>query len=549
MTRSSDYLTETEKNGREKVAVIEVGAGCNNSCSFCPMEGRKFEFDPEAIEEQIRREAAGGANAVVFTGREPTILPGIIQLAKAARDSGFRRIRLETNGRMFAYEKFTAAAIASGFSEIAVRLSAPNSETALKINPVQSAFAQTVQGIRNLARAAASGVHISVSIPVVPENATLLGEIVLLTKELEVQHITFQIMPGAGSAEIEERVGNAVQDAGRLGLFVEVRDGDKSFAPDPKDRRISKEDDEFRVDTYCEVGSPPRRELFSRDLRVVYRCNQSCIFCGVERVAAPDPHEMTLAAIKDAAGDRLPRLNLSGGEPTLSPHLAEYVALAKEAGVWEVTLMTNAVLLTRAGRCAELKRAGLDKVFVSLHAPSAELSDSITNSPGGFEKTVEGVHNLIAAGIHTGLIFVLCSANAAALPDYVRFVSETFGSLPVFCSYATPYFDTSLPVDIVPAYREAVPYIRDAFHIAREFDVPISFMEEQHGIPECILPDRDKYFRNLFAPISKGAASGFIKSEECAECDENAACPGVRKYYALLRGMGEVVPIKRHGRK
>ena len=167
-----------------------------------------------------------------------------------------------------------------------------------------------------------------------------------------------------------------------------------------------------------------------------------------------------------------------------------------------------------------------------------------SRSPGGFESTVAGIRNLLGAEISTGLIFVLCAANTASLPDYVRFVAGTFGPLPVFCSYVTPYFDPTLPADIVPAYSESVPHVLEAFRLAEALGVPISFMEEQHGIPECILPNRGKYFRNLFAPMSPRRPAGFVKKDICSGCAEDANCPGVRKYYALLRGMDEIKPIK-----
>lgn len=539
MGRDTELLTAA--GGRpEKVAVLRIGAGCNNNCSFCVSAGKSFTYNTAEVLDQIGAEAGSGADAIVFTGREPTIVPQFVSLVRAARDAGFRRIRLETNGRMFAYERFTRDAVAAGLTEVAVRLIAADTETALRINPVPGAFSQTLQGIKNLV-AAGRGVKVSVSVPVVPENADSLGAVAALVKELGAPHITFSV--AAGGAGTEGRVGEAVAAAGRLGLFVELRKGDESFTPDPKDPRIIKEDDEFCVDTYCEVGFPPLMEYFSRDIKVTYRCNQKCVFCGVDKIHAADPHERTLEAVRGAVEAGIPRLNISGGEPTLNPHLAEYIRIAKEGGVWEVGLMTNAMLLDRPGACEELRAAGLDKAFVSLHAHTAELSESITHAPRSFGKTVRGTHNLIDAGVATGLIFVLCSMNVGILPEYVRFAAAEFGQTPIFCSYATPYFEPTLPSDIVPRYEDSVSRIVEAFAAAAELGVPISLMEEQHGIPECVLPGRAGYFRNLFAPMSKESGAGFVKGAVCAACRESAACPGFRKYYALLHGMDEMKPI------
>jgi sulfatase maturation enzyme AslB (radical SAM superfamily) len=297
------------------------------------------------------------------------------------------------------------------------------------------------------------------------------------------------------------------------------------------------------VATYYEPGNPPHRELFSLDLRITYRCNQNCIFCGVDKMVSLNMRDRVIEAIGRAAEGKTPWLNLSGGEPVLDPDLPEYIGLAKSGGIRQVTLMTNAVLLADEAKCCKLKAAGLDRVFVSLHAPNAELSDRITRSPGGFGRTVEGVKNLLKTEIQTGLIFVLCSENAGSLAEYVRFVSENFGRTPVFCSYATPYYEPIIAANIVPKYSESVPAMREAFRLASELGVAISFMEEQHSIPECVLPGRSGYFRNLFAPILKNSLAGFIKRENCFSCRENENCAGVKNYYARLHGLDEFTPI------
>ncbi|MBI2402360.1 MAG: radical SAM protein, partial [Gemmatimonadetes bacterium] len=89
-----------------------------------------------------------------------------------------------------------------------------------------------------------------------------------------------------------------------------------------------------------------------------------------------------LERIRAAGRLRVPRLVLSGGEPTVNPHLEAYIHLAKEVGIQDVSLMTNAVRLEEPGVAESLRAAGLDRVFVSLHAPDAALSDRLTRAPG-----------------------------------------------------------------------------------------------------------------------------------------------------------------------
>lgn len=137
---------------------------CNNRCVFC-MEGeharedleetrrqRVFAGDfltPEALEEQVK-DACRLDTPILFTGGEPTINPHLIPMVELLRRKGFRRIALQTNGRMLAYPEFVLKLIQAGVRDFSISIhgSRPAAHDAMTRAP--GSFQQTFQGLSNV---------------------------------------------------------------------------------------------------------------------------------------------------------------------------------------------------------------------------------------------------------------------------------------------------------------------------------------------------------------------------------------------------------------
>ncbi len=88
-----------------------------------------------------------------------------------------------------------------------------------------------------------------------------------------------------------------------------------------------------------------------------------------------------------------------------------------------------------AGLCRRLYEASLDSVQVTLYSADAAVHNTLVGAPG-FDDTVQGVRNAVAAGLMTSVNTPLCSLNrdhAATL----RFVHE-LGVRYVTCSGLIP---------------------------------------------------------------------------------------------------------------
>jgi radical SAM protein with 4Fe4S-binding SPASM domain len=193
------------------------------------------------------------------------------------------------------------------------------------------------------------------------------------------------------------------------------------------------------------------------EIAVTYRCNNSCVFCyagcgthnpgcgtqntgrgtqiachgapehagTVRELSTGDTREMSLAEIakvirvfKDEA--RIPFFSFTGGEPLLREDLEEMIRLGRERGL-QVNLITNGTLADPR-RARSLFKAGLRTAQVSVESLDAETHDLLTARPGSFQKTLEGIRCLQAAGISVQTNTTMTAVNSADAPRMPAFL-------------------------------------------------------------------------------------------------------------------------------
>ena len=93
-------------------ALIKVGYGCNDHCSFChTLDVRHIDAEAGEVHAKIERAKQLGHSMVVLSGGEPTIRPELVSwathVARLGMDFG-----LVTNGRMLSYPKIVDELVA-----------------------------------------------------------------------------------------------------------------------------------------------------------------------------------------------------------------------------------------------------------------------------------------------------------------------------------------------------------------------------------------------------------------------------------------------------
>ena len=319
-----------------------------------------------------------------------------------------------------------------------------------------------------------------------------------------------------------------------------------------------------RLTAVSTVEEQTEREFVGRDeargldraipeytVRVNFHCNQACEFCFVS-THLPAPADAAVRAAIERAGSEGAALVLSGGEPTLNPHLVEYVRLAKRVGVRSVELQTNATRLAGRGLAPALADAGLDQAMVSLHGSTAALSDAITDAPGTFADTVRGIDELVKTPIHVRLNFVFCHANREDFPRFIDFVADRWPSMSAASSLGTAivFSFVGSHTDVVPrsralipSFTEIMPSLLAGLARGRAVGLRIGGFDSMCGLPLCLVPpDARSQFSTV--ELDPGAGDGeFVKGAECASCAESQRCFGVRRGYAELYGTAELRPI------
>jgi len=175
---------------------------------------------------------------------------------------------------------------------------------------------------------------------------------------------------------------------------------------------------------FTPFGSHERKLPVLSEIALTYRCQNRCFFCyasSPERgrsvpEMATDEVKVVLDKIVDQA--RVPTVSFTGGEPTLRADLPELVAYARERGL-RTNLITNGIRCGGEAYVARLAEAGLNSVQVSVEAGDAATHDAVVDHPGAFERTIRGVRNFKAAGVHVHTNTTINDRNLDALPALI----------------------------------------------------------------------------------------------------------------------------------
>ena len=148
------------------------------------------------------------------------------------------------------------------------------------------------------------------------------------------------------------------------------------------------------------------RAITDLRLSVTDRCNYKCVYCrtgneGAQYSELPIEEYARMVRLFVSLG--VEKVRLTGGEPLLRRGLLDLIReiaamrAAFTADPLDIALTTNGHLL--AGIAKDLKRAGLNRVTVSMDAVDAESFARITRVPRSFERVRDGVRAAQDAGL------------------------------------------------------------------------------------------------------------------------------------------------------
>ncbi|MEB2312591.1 MAG: radical SAM protein [Sorangiineae bacterium] len=345
--------------------------------------------------------------------------------------------------------------------------------------------------------------------------------------------------PGAG------RPARALSPDGRAPIAFELAVDTLRRAGDVHAWVHAGESRRWGRENFVSIGSEPEigaaRAVPSALLRAFYNCNEDCTFCWVDLKQPRVPDAAVNQTLALMGLEKLRALSITGGEPTLDRRLEAQIRLARALGVTQVTLQTNAVMLADAEHARRLAHAGLTRAFVSLHGSTRATSERITRTPDTFERTIDGIQNLLAAGVSVGVGVVFTHENREEARALVELVATRLAGADLTLSVAAPINDRLEVEAITPRYGELAPTLREAAYAAHELGVPFAGLFGQCGVPPCVLDADPVCFPELAREHPDwSAAEDFLHAEACSGCRLEKKCPGIRRSYAAVYGTSEL---------
>lgn len=218
----------------QRYAMLRLGLGCNVTCPFCNVPWESYDapmrLSLTEIKAEIDRIAAEGCERMHISGGEPTIRPELPDVVAYARAKGMTHVELQTNGIQLKSQARVARLKEAGLTQAFVGLHShiPKVHDFLVQSP--GAFADCVEGVRNLAR---EGIEVTLNpVLTVVNFRTLTGFIEFIHGSLPgVAQVSLSVVQPHGRAarnkslmprygELSPFVERAVERAEGLGVLV-----------------------------------------------------------------------------------------------------------------------------------------------------------------------------------------------------------------------------------------------------------------------------------------------------------------------------------------
>jgi len=163
------------------------------------------------------------------------------------------------------------------------------------------------------------------------------------------------------------------------------------------------------------------------------KCNEQCVHCyaesspaRAEALAWPEISKV----LEDAKALDFDLVQLTGGDPLISPHCVQAVQFAKEIGIPQVEIYTNGLALR--GRTYDRLRELAPSFAFSFYSHNAETHDAITQTPGSHARTARAIRRAVDDGLDVRVGVVSMGKNqhdASKTHEYLLGLGVPDGSI------------------------------------------------------------------------------------------------------------------------
>jgi len=521
----------TDDLQRERIASearhwVRTARVCNNRCAFClDSDVQDGSLLPrEEIEGAIRSGLEQGAERLILSGGEATIHPDFVHFVRYGRSSGYGHVQVITNGRMFAYPRFLAAALDAGLGEITFSLHGHEAELHDELTGVPGSFRQTVQGIRNA---------------VASRRCVVSGDVVINRRNVEQLRAILELLGRLGVREYDLLMvvpfGRAAPGAGQEMLFDAVETLPHlhralDLCRDPALHLWTNRVDPALLEGYEPLIQDPhklhdeirgRRDILG-DLvegRPMRCAGQRCAHCFVRPLC-----EAMTSAVSELAGGVPGILLADGPDPADLVAGRRRVLWLRAAGASEAARRGEGALAERLwlelddlrGVRGELARAGLGQPLRIVLRSADQLAEAVRLAPDELALPARAEIAAALSGFEIPpatrtLAFAPPDASlqqaaerGAAATDSMPGVDRWIGEPPCRCGSSAPRYEDPLPLSVIGGDGRLDP---DAFV--------------------------DHFVARLYR----------VKSLRCRSCVHDPTCRGLAIQRVRLQGLATLQPV------
>ncbi|KJU85157.1 Radical SAM domain-containing protein [Candidatus Magnetobacterium bavaricum] len=319
-------------------------------------------------------------------------------------------------------------------------------------------------------------------------------------------------------------------------------------------------------------------------LYVGYLCNVRCVFCYYAYTPAKDWHSLQECK-KDAHQYRTVYGNecvdITGGEPTVYPHIFELLDYCKEIELTP-TLITNMQALAKKEKALKFKEYGVYDFLCSIHA-LGDTYDDLTKVKGSWKNVMTALENLHAIDMKWRANCTMTAVNRHQLRTIAELVYDAGGRVINFINY-NPFgeWSTKMDIDFQSRHFEITPYLKEAL----DYCDSVGLEANVRYLPFCIMKGHEnkcynypqlsydihewdycswfcvdtrnisyhvpKYIRSIFKSedeyhlyiANKVKRDGFCQSDRCMFCSVGFICDGFTNQYASRFGTDEMQPYQ-----
>lgn len=259
---------------------------------------------------------------------------------------------------------------------------------------------------------------------------------------------------------------------------------------------------------------------------ITNKCNSNCIMCPTperDRRWQERRSARQLIHYAEYIPNDAEHFTITGGEPfMIGREIFDFLAYLKNTMInTEFLILTNGRIFSVVEYSIRLKNTVPNHTLIGipLHAATSSLHDHITQVPGSFIQTVQGITNLLKQGLRIEIRIVVTKLNVMDLKDLAAFIAENFTGIDHVCIMAMEMTGNAcVNKELVwISYREQFSYVKQAVDVLAKHGVDVTL----YNFPLCTVGSA--YWMLCRRSISEPKVRYL---EKCGKCRVKHLCGG-----------------------